>query len=101
MVMRRHFVSLVTRLANARSERSSAGLVAASDFVRGHKLLIRPHQPDNVLDGTRPQIKKCADSAAAKPQGETWLVSTIAILRNQMSARVKFWARTATPTSSA
>src|SRR5258708_15978660 len=98
--MRRHFVSLVTRLENARCEKSSAGPVAASDFVRQHKLLIRPHQPDNVLDGTRPQIKKCADSAA-KPQGETWLVSTIAILRNQMRARVKFWARTATPTSSA
>src|SRR5260370_23545928 len=101
MVYRRDFVSRVTRLANARSERSSAGLVAASDFVRGHKLLIRPHQPDNVLDGPRPQIKKCAESAAAKPQGETWLVSTIAILPNQISPLVKFLAKTSTPTSSA
>jgi hypothetical protein len=59
--MRRHFDSRVTRLANlapATSIYNAVVFEGAADFARRRRLLIRPHQPDIVSNGTGLSIKK-------------------------------------------
>src|ERR1700694_7786 len=81
-VMRRHFDSLVPRLANSRSDEVHPKLVRVSMarliFARRRKLLIRRHRPDTASNGICPFNKKARDQDR-KTQGETWPVSTTAI----------------------
>ena len=98
-VMRRHFDSHVTRLANGRGK-TRPKLVHVTRRCRFCETI----QAVDPLDGAgycfRRNLlndKNNPRPRSQTPKVETWPASTIAILRNRMTAPAKYWEKTATP----